>query len=39
MRSVLDALLTVDVISLRVGKVKRAALDAGYFSVSNIDGF
>jgi len=34
----LDALPTIDAISPRVGKVKRAALDAGYFSVSNIDG-
>ena len=34
----LDALPTVDGINLRVGKPKRAALDAGYFSVTNIEG-
>ncbi len=35
----LDGLPTVDAISLRVGKPKRAALDTGYFSVNNIEGF
>ena len=34
----LDAIPTVDAIDPRVGKVKRAALDAGYFSVSNVEG-
>lgn len=34
----LDALPTVDAISLRVGKPQRAALDTGYFSVTNIEG-
>jgi hypothetical protein len=34
----LDALPTVDGIDLRVGKPKRAALDTGYFSVTNIEG-
>jgi hypothetical protein len=34
----LDALPTIDAINPRVGRAKRAALDAGYFSVSNIEG-
>jgi hypothetical protein len=34
----LDALPTIDAINPRVGSAKRAALDAGYFSVSNIEG-
>ena len=34
----LDALPTIDASSPRVGKVKRAALDAGYFSAINIEG-
>jgi YD repeat-containing protein len=34
----LDALPTVDKIDRRVGKVKRAALDTGYFSANNIEG-
>jgi hypothetical protein len=34
----LDALPTVDAIDPSLGKPKRAALDAGYFSVTNIDG-
>jgi Transposase DDE domain len=34
----LDALPTVDRIDIRVGKVKRAALDTGYFSATNIEG-
>jgi Transposase DDE domain len=34
----LDALPTVDGIDLRVGKPKRAALDTGYYSVTNIEG-
>ena len=34
----LDELPTVDAISLRVGKPSRAALDTGYFSVTNIEG-
>ena len=35
----LDALPTVDGIDLRVGKPQRAALDTGYFSVTNVEGF
>lgn len=35
----LDALPTVDAIDPRAGKPKRAALDNGYFSAANIDGF
>ncbi len=34
----LDALPTVDVIDPRLGQVKRAALDNGYFSITNIEG-
>lgn len=34
----LDALPTIDAINPRVGSAKRAALDAGYFSISNIEG-
>jgi Transposase DDE domain len=34
----LDALPTIDAINPRVGSAKRVALDAGYFSVSNIEG-
>lgn len=34
----LDALPTVDEIDPRLGPPKRAALDNGYFSVTNIDG-
>jgi len=34
----LDALPTIDAINARVGSAKRAALDAGYFSASNIEG-
>lgn len=34
----LDALPTVDAIAPRLGKVKRAALDNGYFSLTNIEG-
>lgn len=34
----LDALPTVDAIDPRLGKVKRAALDNGYFSLTNIEG-
>lgn len=34
----LDALPTIDAIHSQVGKPKRAALDAGYFSLTNIEG-
>lgn len=34
----LDALPTLDAIHPSVGKPKRAALDAGYFSLTNIEG-
>jgi hypothetical protein len=34
----LDALPTVDAIDPRLGKPKRAALDNGYFSITNIEG-
>lgn len=34
----LDGLPTVDAISPRIGKPKRAAFDTGYFSVTNIQG-
>jgi len=34
----LDALPTVDAIDPRLGQPKRAALDNGYFSITNIEG-
>ena len=34
----LDALPTVDEIDPRLGQPKRAALDNGYFSITNIEG-
>jgi hypothetical protein len=35
----LEALPTVDAIDPKLGTPKRAALDAGYFSVANVNGF
>jgi hypothetical protein len=35
----LEALPTVDAIDPKLGKPKRVALNAGYFSVANVNGF